>query len=204
MKQRRVKNNFLEHLRKMPNISSACDALNLSRNTVYRWRKEDAGFATSWDVALSEGEDHINDFVENKLILKVKEGNWGAIKYHLDKRHPKYIDKKPDQVLMDFIKKQKNKEDQALMDTAYENVRGKKIQYTKDGKAVEIDEATVRELFKSLFIDVEDYSVLMEITKEEAQVVFSELWKENQEEVNSTSEEQVMTEYLKLKEEKEE
>jgi hypothetical protein len=200
MKKQRTKNKFLDHLRKMPIVASACDALDLSRQTVYRWRHEDSEFAASWDAALSEGEDHINDFVENKLMLKIREEDTSSIRYYLGKRHPKYVDTKPDHVLLNFIKKSRNNEEQTLMDKAHQNVKSRKIEYAKNGEDVSLNEDTVHALLKSLVITTTDYALLMDITKEEADAALTEMWKEDEKKINPTPEE-VVEEYLKLKEE---
>lgn len=93
MKKPRVKKPFLEQLAKMPNIATACEKLGISRQTVYRWQKEDPDFAKQVEGAQRQGEDFVNDMVENQLMVKLKNGEWNAIKYYLDRRHPKYADK---------------------------------------------------------------------------------------------------------------
>lgn len=40
--------------------------------------------------ALDEGEELANDLCESQLFSLVKDKNFQAIKYRLDKRHPKY------------------------------------------------------------------------------------------------------------------
>ena len=94
MKSAKDKKNFLEHLRKLPNISSACEATNTSRQTIYRWKADDKKFASNLEEALSEGNDYMCDFVESQLISKIRDNHFPAIKYHLNKRHPKYMEKK--------------------------------------------------------------------------------------------------------------
>ncbi len=91
MKRGRIKNLFLDELRKVPNIKLACDKLNISRQTFYRWQKEDIEFDKLSDQALSEGDENTNDSVEARLLeLAIREKKFPAIKFHLQNRHPNY------------------------------------------------------------------------------------------------------------------
>lgn len=90
MKKDRVQDKFLEELRKIPIVQVACERCGISRQSVYRWRKEDSDFAIYMDQALDEGEELLNDLCESQLLALVKDKNFQAIKYRLDKRHPKY------------------------------------------------------------------------------------------------------------------
>ena len=83
------KNRLLEHLQKMPIIQIACDRSLIARATYYRWLK-DKDFAAAVDQAIADGEALINDMGEAQLISLIKEKNWSAIRYWLDKRHPKF------------------------------------------------------------------------------------------------------------------
>lgn len=90
MKKPRVQNTFLEELRKIPIVQVACERCNVSRQSVYRWRSEDPEFAKQMDAALSEGDLVVNDLCESKLLTLIKNGDFRAVRYFLDKRHPKY------------------------------------------------------------------------------------------------------------------
>lgn len=74
---------FLELLSKTPIVSAVCESLGISRQTIYRWCKEDAGFKREFDMCLSRGRDNINDLAESKLIEKVNEGEPWAIRFWL-------------------------------------------------------------------------------------------------------------------------
>jgi len=93
MKKNKLRNEFLDQLRKIPIVLVACEKSGLSRNTVYRWRKEDASFAKEMDEALKEGEELVNDMGESQLLTLIKEKNWSAISFWLRHRNPKYKDK---------------------------------------------------------------------------------------------------------------
>lgn len=74
---------FLELLSKTPIVSAVCESLDISRQTVYRWCKEDPSFKKEFDSHLSKGRDNINDLAESKLIEKINEGEPWAIRFWL-------------------------------------------------------------------------------------------------------------------------
>lgn len=90
MKKNKLRNEFLDQLRKIPIVLVACEKSGLSRNTVYRWRKEDESFAKEMDEALKEGEELVNDMGESQLLTLIKEKNWSAISFWLRHRNPKF------------------------------------------------------------------------------------------------------------------
>jgi hypothetical protein len=93
MKKDRTAELFLEQLRKIPIVQVSCEKVDVSRNTVYRWRKEDTEFAKAMDEALSDGEAVVNDMSESQLLSKIKNGEWPPIAFWLRKRHPKFKDR---------------------------------------------------------------------------------------------------------------
>ncbi len=93
MKKDRTKNLFLEQLRKIPIVQIACEKVDISRNTIYRWRKEEPEFAKTMDEALTDGEAVVNDMSESQLLSKIKNGEWPPIAFWLRKRHPKFKDR---------------------------------------------------------------------------------------------------------------
>jgi len=92
MKKLRVETKLLYELTQTPNISLVCKKLDISRNSLYRWMREDREFSRLIRDALDQGERHTNDMVENKFMKKIlTDEHWPAMKYYMDKRHPKYI-----------------------------------------------------------------------------------------------------------------
>jgi hypothetical protein len=81
---------FLEQLKKTPIIQIACDKLNISRATLYRWKSEDKEFGKAVDEAMTEGHSLINDMAESQLIGAVKDRNLPAIMYWLKHHHKDY------------------------------------------------------------------------------------------------------------------
>lgn len=86
---------FLEQMQTIPNITLACEKAGLSRNTIYRWCKEDPDFKDRLDVATVTGIESINDLAESKLITKISAGNMRAITYWLDNNKKTYIRPRP-------------------------------------------------------------------------------------------------------------
>ena len=95
MKRRRKEGAFLEQVRMIPNVSLACEKVDLSRNTVYRWCKEDPEFQARLDAALETGTESVNDLAESKLIAHLNNGSLRAIEYWLDNHKKAYARPRP-------------------------------------------------------------------------------------------------------------
>lgn len=93
MKKNKYQDQFLEELARIPIIQVACEKTGLSRNSVYRWRKEDMDFAKRMDEALAEGVALVNDMSESQLLNLIKEKNWPAISFWLKHRNDNYKNK---------------------------------------------------------------------------------------------------------------
>ena len=85
------KDALLTELENYMIVSSACAKLNISRNTVYRWREEDQDFAQKMEKALNRGRDSINDLSESKVVTAIKAGNLRAAEYWLNNNKPNYM-----------------------------------------------------------------------------------------------------------------
>ena len=93
MKKNKVQDQFLEELAKVPIVQVACEKTGLSRNSVYRWRKEDKTFEKKMDEALSSGVAFVNDMSESQLLTLIKEKSYSAISFWLRHRNDNYKDK---------------------------------------------------------------------------------------------------------------
>lgn len=93
MKKNRKKDEFLNNLREIPIVQSACKKTGLSRNTVYRWKNTDKKFKAAMEQALLEGEELINDLTEHQLLGLIQSGAWPAINFWLRHRNPKFKEK---------------------------------------------------------------------------------------------------------------
>ena len=89
-KKDKTKELVIEQLRKTPIIETACQKIDISRMTFYRWKQEDAQFAKRVDEALLDGRLLVNDLAESQLINAVKDRNFSAIAYWLRHHHPNY------------------------------------------------------------------------------------------------------------------
>mgnify|MGYP001576392345 CR=1 FL=1 len=90
MKKNKVKNTFLEQLRKIPIVTVACEKVGVSRNSVYRWKNEDEEFSKEMDKALADGEALVNDMSESQLLSMIQDRSWPAISFWLRHRNPKF------------------------------------------------------------------------------------------------------------------
>lgn len=93
MKKNKLQDQFLEELAKVPIIQVACEKCSLSRNSVYRWRKEDKVFAKRMDEALANGVAFVNDMSESQLLSLIKDKSYSAISFWLRHRNDNYKDK---------------------------------------------------------------------------------------------------------------
>jgi len=93
MKKNKLKNTFFEELKKVPIVQVACEKTGISRNSVYRWRKEDTIFAKEMDKAIIDGISFVNDMSESQVLTMIKEKNWSAISFWLKHHHSAYKNK---------------------------------------------------------------------------------------------------------------
>lgn len=93
MKKSKFQDQFLDELRKVPIVQVACEKTALSRNSVYRWRKDDAAFAKRMDEAIADGVALVSDMSESQLLTLIKEKNWPAISFWLRHRNDNYKNK---------------------------------------------------------------------------------------------------------------
>ena len=93
MKKNKFQDQFLDELRKVPIVQVACEKTGISRNSVYRWRKDDKEFLKKMDSALSDGVALVNDMSESQLLTLIKEKNYPAISFWLRHRNDNYKNK---------------------------------------------------------------------------------------------------------------
>lgn len=93
MKKNKLQDQFFTELGKVPIVQVACEKTGVSRNSVYRWRKEDKAFTKKMDEALAHGVALVNDMSESQLLTLIKEKSYSAISFWLRHRNDNYKDK---------------------------------------------------------------------------------------------------------------
>jgi hypothetical protein len=93
MKKVTHKDMFLDELRRIPVVQVACEKTGLSRNTIYRWKREDNDFAKSFDQAVLEGIAFVNDMSESQLLQLIKEKKFSALRFWLINHHERFSSK---------------------------------------------------------------------------------------------------------------
>ena len=93
MKDQKIKELFLDQLKRTPIIQACCEKTGISRATLYRWKAKDKSFAEKLDKALGEGTELVNDCAESMLISAIKDKNMTAITYWLKNKCPGYMPK---------------------------------------------------------------------------------------------------------------
>ena len=85
------RDKFLEvYASKMGNVSKACKAANISRQTFYDWMK-DQSFATK----VEEVKEGLLDFAEHQLLSNIRDGKTAEILFYLKTKGKKrgYIER---------------------------------------------------------------------------------------------------------------
>jgi ACT domain-containing protein len=90
MKKNKLQDPFFAELEKVPIIQVACEKTGISRNSVYRWKREDKSFAKKMDEAIANGVALVNDMSESQLLTLIKEKNYSAISFWLRHRNDNY------------------------------------------------------------------------------------------------------------------
>jgi hypothetical protein len=93
MKKNKLQDQFFEELTKVPIVQVACEKTGVSRNSVYRWRKDDPSFCKKMDQAIKDGVSLVNDMSESQLLILIKEKNYPAISFWLRHRNDNYKNK---------------------------------------------------------------------------------------------------------------
>jgi len=91
---KRQQEKLLEALAESGNVSFACKRAGVSRDTFYRWRKDDDEFEDKTTLAIGSGKEFVNDLAHSQLIRNIQNGDMGAIKFQLGNCHDDYLPKK--------------------------------------------------------------------------------------------------------------
>lgn len=93
IRQNKLKEAFLDQLKRTPTIETACQKVGVSRATVYRWIKERKTFEKKVDEALNEGRTFMSDIAENQLFSLIGDKKIEAIRLYLSTHNPRYGNK---------------------------------------------------------------------------------------------------------------
>lgn len=92
-RQDKLKEAFLEQLKRTPTIETACQKVTVARSTVYRWIRENKKFEKQVDDSLNEGRTFMSDIAENQLFSLIGEKKIEAIRLYLSTHNPRYGNK---------------------------------------------------------------------------------------------------------------
>jgi len=88
-KRDRQKKRFIAALESQGTVLHACRAAGISRQTAYRWHREDPDFADDWD----EAHENAVDVVESTMYQQAVGGNTIAGIFYLKAHRPIYRDR---------------------------------------------------------------------------------------------------------------
>lgn len=92
-RQNKLKEAFLEQLKRTPTIETSCQKVGVGRATVYRWMQANKRFAQKVEEALSEGRTFMSDIAENQLFALIGEKKIEAIRLYLQTHNARYSNK---------------------------------------------------------------------------------------------------------------
>jgi len=92
-RQKKIREAFIEQLKRTPTIETSCQKVGIGRATIYRWMKKSKGFETNVQEALLEGRLLMNDVAENQLFALIGEKKYEAIKFYLSTHNSRYSNK---------------------------------------------------------------------------------------------------------------
>lgn len=89
-KTKALLDKLVEEIEKTPLIQIACDKIGISRNTFYRWMKEDKGFLARVNEAMSLGTGLVSDVALSNVLEGIKRKDAMYTKYWLSHKHPDF------------------------------------------------------------------------------------------------------------------
>jgi len=93
VRQNKLKEAFLEQLKRTPTIETSCQKIGIARATVYRWIKASGKFEKKVDEALTEGRTFMSDIAENQLFSLIGDKKIEAIRLYLSTHNARYGNK---------------------------------------------------------------------------------------------------------------
>ena len=93
IRQNKLKEAFLEQLKRTPTIETSSQKVGIARATVYRWMKASKKFEKKVDEALEEGRAFMSDIAETQLFSLIGDKEISAIRLYLSTHNPRYSNK---------------------------------------------------------------------------------------------------------------
>jgi hypothetical protein len=59
---------FIDALRSTGNVRAACEAVGISRQAAYRWRRENTEFAAAWEQAIEDATDYLEEVARQRAL----------------------------------------------------------------------------------------------------------------------------------------
>ncbi len=92
-RQNKLREAFIEQLKRTPTIETSCQKVGVGRATVYRWIHSNKQFAKKVEDALTEGRTFMSDVAENQLFALIGEKKIEAIRLYLQTHNARYSNK---------------------------------------------------------------------------------------------------------------
>jgi transposase-like protein len=89
-KTKKLTDRLIEELERTPLVQIACEKHGISRNTFYRWLKEDNDFMVRVSEAMSLGTGVVHDVAVSNVLNGIKSKDVVYTKYWLSHRHPEF------------------------------------------------------------------------------------------------------------------
>lgn len=89
-KTKKLVNKLLEEIERTGIIEISCEKIGISRNTFYRWMKEDKRFLEQASEAIFLGTGRVSDIAVSNILAGIKEKDMKATMYWLSHRHPEF------------------------------------------------------------------------------------------------------------------
>jgi hypothetical protein len=93
LRQHKLREAFLEQLKRTPTIETSCQKVGVGRATVYRWIQGNRRFAKQVENSLTEGRTFMSDIAENQLFALIGEKKIEAIRLYLQTHNARYSNK---------------------------------------------------------------------------------------------------------------
>lgn len=128
-------NKLLEEVEKTGTIQIACDKNKISRNTFYRWMKEDKQFLEQVRHALALGVGLVSDVAISNILGGIKSKDMKATIFWLTHRHPDFRRPYVHRIdADDLIAYERTREEGVRKDTLLREIENKSKAFSEEEK----------------------------------------------------------------------